>query len=387
MRTKILTITFLVILFVVAGVNLINDMNALKPVTKFALGLQVEDVETINDAIAVTETRFNDDFVTKYPFIEVNAITERLMGSWVVNERIKMESGSLIQQPYELDMSDKAESVGRLNAYLEEQGIPFMYVAIPNKIKPGEDEVRPGIETHSNDNVDGLLAGLEKNSVPYLDLRIKLAEDRKDWQDCFFITDHHWKPETAFWAYTEVAAAMNETMGFEIDETSMDRDNWETETYENIFLGSSGKRTGICFAGLDDFTLLLPKFETEMSIKAPGEMSREGDYRETMIEERHINYDYYNDNPYAAYIGGYKLVKAKNDTATNQGTLLILRDSYTTAMQPYMSFMFSRVDAIDLREYDNKTLKEYIDKTKPCAVLMAYSPGTLQEEALFTYGL
>ena len=168
----------------------------------------------------------------------------------------------------------------------------------------------------------------------------------------------------------------------------MDINNYRIETYEDRFLGSSGRRTGICYGGLDDFSLIIPEFETDMSFEAPVEgIKRSGEYEKVFFEKKFLEKDYFEVDTFNTYTGGHDLCMQRNDGAVNDKKLLVVKDSYTLALQPYYSFMFREVDVIDLRYYEKETLKEYVDRTQPDMVIMEYSPGQMGEKKLFKYGL
>ena len=388
MKTRFLTVAFLIIVFSLAVVNLTTDLSSIKPAVKYALGRDVPGVESMKDAINEVESEYNDDFVTKYAFIEVNGAAKSLLGNWESNERIKIGDGYLVQESDSIDVSSNASSVVALNDWLASENTPFLYIAFPNKVETGSDELRPGRKTHSNENVDRLLEGLEAGGVRYYDLRADYGESHDDWQSGFFRTDHHWLPQTAFWAYTDIAGRLHEDYGYSLDSQSMDIGNYDIITYEKQFLGSAGRRTGRSFSGLDDFSVLIPNFDTSISVDSVDkDVHLEGSFEDVMFQKKYLEKDYYNIDTYSVYNGDYDICIEKNESAANDMTVVVVKDSYTLALQPYYSFMFSEVHLVDLRYIEGETLADYIDRIQPDLVIMEYSPGQLTESSLFEFGL
>lgn len=389
MKSKVITAIFLLIIFSIGACNALTAFNASKPILKECRHISDRTTKwSVEEAINKTESIYTDDFVGKYQFIEINGATKRVLGNWESNERYKFCGNYLVQASDELDVTNQIASVANLNNYLTAQKIPFLYISFPNKVRSGSDELRPGIMTNSNKNVDKLLAGLQGKGVEYYDIREDYGRDHKDWQSGFFQTDHHWTPETAFWAYTDIATRLNEDYGIKIDEETMTLENYQLKTYKKQYLGSAGRRTGRAFSGLDDFTILLPKFDTNMTVESPDENAhRSGEFKDVMFQKKYLKRDYFNSDTYNIYNGDYDINIEKNETAVNDMKVLLLRDSYSLPLQPYYSFLFKEIHILDLRSIDDFTLKEYIEKSNPDMVIMQYSPGMISQDALWEFGL
>ena len=72
-------------------------------------------------------------------------------------------------------------------------------------------------------------------------------------------TDHHWTTRAGFYAYCKLEDYLTQIFQCDVDSRIGDINNYNIEVYEKWHLGSNGQRTGIYFAGIDDFELIVPK--------------------------------------------------------------------------------------------------------------------------------
>ena len=380
MKTKPLAIVFLVIVFAIAIVNIPNFAKALGT---------VPGADTIRDKINSIDGSYNDQFATKYRFVEINGVTCKVLQNEQINGTVMLKNGYLSYRFKESDVAPKAEKVAQLSEYLKSKDIKFSYIAIPYKNSPYDDQVPFGIYDYGNENQDAMMKALQEKGVATYDLTPLLHEKTGDDRyGAYFKTDHHWKPETAFWAHTEVAKYLSETYGYKTNAKAMDMANYDTDVYKDWFLGSQGKKTGRFVAGLDDMTLIYPKWDTKVTLTKPtADEVRSGSFKEAIFDKKCLEKDYYIVNSFAAYLGNMlDLCTIQNKEGVNHGKVLVIKDSFSIAMVPYLSFMFDEVDVIDMRYYKAGTLKEYIDETKPELVIMPYSSSVFGSKGAFDFG-
>ena len=380
MKTKPLALLFLIIVFAISIANIPNACRAISG-SSGADGLRGV-IDSIDNA-------YNESFIPKYRFVEVNGVSEKVLRKEQINGTVVLNNGYLSYKFGHKDVAGKAAKVAELRDYLESKGIRFFYEALPYKNSPYDNEVPFGLYDYGNENQMNMTTELSNRGVEIFDLTPLMHEyTGDDWYSAYFKTDHHWKPETAFWAYTQTAQYLHDKYGYELDERSMNADNYDKDVYEKWFLGSQGKKTGRYVAGVDDISIIYPKWDTHMSVTIPTQgIVREGTYKEAVFDERCLEKDYYNISTYTAYLGNMlDLCQQRNKSAVNHAKVLVIKDSFAIAMTPYLSFMFDEVDVIDLRYYKEGTLKEYIDETSSDVVIMPYSSSVFGSKGVFDYG-
>lgn len=338
---------------------------------------------------AEVNTTYTEDFFGKYSFINFNGLIAKLLGRQTVNDVVKLENGHLTQPIEMLDTGSDAVEVVELNHWLSKKEIPFLFVQTPYKIDAANKQLPRGIEDYSNENADVFLNAIGQEGIPYIDMRKELTEQGISYEEMFYYTDHHWTTESAFLAFTTLAGYMESEWNLEIRDEITDRGSYAEDVYSQCLLGSHGRRCGKYYGGLDDFKVITPMCETNISTYiADTDELREGDFKESLLaEERLAEENMFEASQYHTYIGDeYGLVIHKNETADVKEKILIVRDSYVLPMQAFLSQAVEELHVVDLRYYSEMSLYEYIEEINPDRVIMIYNPYMYQEQNAFAFG-
>lgn len=349
--------------------------------------------QRINAAIDATENQLDQSNPLRTALVNLNGGFQRLIGKRVIEDADPMlkvhrlEDGRLTftVEPTETDW--KAENLAELSEWCASRNTPLLYVQAPFKIDPDDPQLPVGTSDYTNQNADHLLNALKQYGVDHLDLRREIKKQGLDHASLFYKTDSHWTTEAAFWAYTTICDVLEKKYGFAIDDAVTDLNQFTKTTYEDIFLGSQGKRVGTLYSGVDDLDVLLPDFETNIRYEVPNHgFYKEGAFEQTVMDYAHVETtDYYNKSPYYVYSGGdYPLSHFKNLNQPDGKKVLLVRDSFSCAVAPLLSLAVGQVDTFDLR-YNDSSLKEYIDVSKPDIVVFLFNPGVLRDDAMFEY--
>lgn len=265
--------------------------------------------------------------------------------------------------------------------------IPLLYVQAPQKVSINHDATLPaGLEDFGDAHANMLARTLRSEGVNYLDLRPVLLDTHR-YAELFFSTDHHWTPEGAFLGWQAVAEVLTEEFELELVPDSYDRDAFDTVTYEDVFLGSQGKRVGATYAGVDDLTVWYPKEFTWLRYQVPTQnYDRKGRFQQSVLfPERLEEGDLYESNPYTYYSGGdYSFARMKNLLNPDGPKVVLLRDSFACPFAPFMALGCGEVITIDLR-YFQDDLMSYIQWVEADMVVMLYSPGSIRLDPMFDF--
>lgn len=327
------------------------------------------------------EERYGECLPGRTGWITLNGGLQRLLGRREVNERYRLDNGQLSYVIPPEDVSGIADRTLAFFRALDGKGIPALYVNTLFKTDPLDKQLPLSVEDQSNENADRFLALLREGGADAVDLR---EAEREDWPDhyaLFFPTDHHWRPRVGLWAAQKVAEALAERdPSFAVDPELLNPEKYEMTVEKGIFLGSHGRRVGPWYAGMDDLELLTPGFETLLRLSVPSQgILKEGSYQETMLfPEKLTEGGLLESSRYDVYCGGeYDLMRVENLSGGNGKRLLVLKDSFCLVVAPFLSLGYDTVDYIDLRLY-GENLMEYIDATRPDAVIVLYNPGALE---------
>ncbi|MBR2674876.1 MAG: hypothetical protein IKE52_05420 [Mogibacterium sp.] len=331
-----------------------------------------------------------DNFAEKTEWININGLFHRLMGTTIVRDNdyivYKLSNGQIIYDLPKRDMTKHAARVKALDEAVRDMGIEFMYVQLPFKAK--DDSYMPlGTHGNGNENADQMVSLLREQGVNTLDIRELFEEQGRDWTEQFYNTDHHWRETTAFWAAGEIMKKMKNDMGVDYSEEYYDEDSYELIRYDNYMLGAVGRRTGKFYAGLDDFVLFKPKYDTDFVFKARGNkkkdsLERSGSFYDTMYIwenlEKRADFD---RNTYSTYTGkNFSRIDITNKKANNGLRILIVRESFTCALLPFIAVNAEHVTTVDLRHYKDKSIPELCEEVKPDIVLVNYNPSAFGKE-------
>lgn len=346
-------------------------------------------VNKINTAENTIEDYATDYLINRVKLIEYANNVEKLMG-WNLQCYADYNSVTFLEDNYltgierKKDSADMAANIELLKEYLDDMGIPLLYVHVPGKICPYIDGELAQTIDFSNKNADELLDNLEQAGVSYLDLRENIHEQGLNHHELYYITDHHWRAETGLWATGEIAGKLNNDNGFDIDLSIYNSDNYEYTLYPEWFLGSQGKKVTLAKTKADDFVLIKPCFETSLMCEIPSlGMSETGDFSVLIDESRYKVKDVYNMSPYHAYSwGDNALMTVTNLKTDSEKSVLLIHDSYGDVVSPFMALGVKKVYALDLREFTG-SLRSFIEKEQPDAVIVMYYAGSLQENVSY----
>lgn len=344
------------------------------------------------------ETAVNQDLDRDHLFIQLYGGIQRLTGRRMVedavdeNTVVKLDTGALnfvkpdsTAQPAE-SVEANAAATAEFADKLEAQNIPYLFVMAPQKIQRGQDLLPVGLAENGNSTADAFLEELDKRGTDYFDLR-PLFESNGIYSSWFFNTDHHWKPEAAFFAWQHLARLLDDRYGFVTASALTNPSNWSTTTLDDFFLGSQGKRVGSLYAGVDDFTIYTPKFDTELTYSSPdGGFERTGPFNQSVcFPERVEEKDWFNGNPYTYYSGGdYGLATMTNHKNPNGPKIVLLRESFSCALAPFLALSCSELTTIDLRYYQGD-LMETIQGLEPDLVITMYAASSTGLENMFAF--
>ena len=286
------------------------------------------------------------------------------------------------------EINEIANSVADFNQFLANKDIGFIYVNAGSKVSPVDKQLPPLSNEFRNENGDALIAALEKNNIDTIDMRYEMLNSGLDWYNSYYITDHHWKTETGLWAAGIIAEKLNKDYGFNFDTKLFAPEMYENIVYEDFWYGSLGRRDVFNNSDLESFTLLLPKYETNLSIKIPTRnIDLTGEYQNSIIDmsvlEKMKNFT---KEDFLTKQDAYYCNQLRNDALTtisnnlqnnNEGKkILLIQDSFAWYSTSFLATDVSTVNTIYPMAF-NGSIKNYVNQTNPDMVVMMYNQGNI----------
>ena len=154
-----------------------------------------------------------------------------------------------------------------------------------------------------------------------------------------------------------------------IDTALLDPSLFSVEAHPGMFLGSEGKRGGRLYCAPDDLDILIPTFDTALTLQIGEDAPRSGSFRETMLFPERLTPKLYKEHfPYAVFLNGdHACVRMQNTILQDGPKVLLIKDSFTNCTAPYLALCCAQVDLIDVRRY-SESVAAYIARTRPDAV-------------------
>ena len=301
---------------------------------------------------------YSDQISLRSIMIELKAGVELAMGKNENNSIILGKDGYLIdkneytEENYSF-LQNNSQKIVDFCQELEKDVISANVVIIPRKIDVLTDKLPPYYSTERNQNAwehatgDGILT-----------LTDALTDAHKRGEQIFFKTDHHWTSTGAYYAY----CALADTLGY----TPLPFESFDLMTVSDEFFGTTYSKSGFFSASSD--TLEIPKNSLDfITTVVDTDVSFEGFYDESYLEKK---------DKYSVFISGNNAHVKVYDTKNNdKETLLLVKDSFSHALVPYLSQHYN-LEIIDLRYYTD-SLSDFIEENNIKNVLFIYGLDTL----------
>lgn len=390
---QIITIVFfLAIIFVMAVMSVLNLADKYK--TSGTPGFTINGFE--ND--------FKTNMFLRQEIIEGQGLTQKWIGNNAVEDPetgkiIRNNWGQLTSLPGDKDFSEYTNNLRKITDACMAKDITQIYVQAPFKILPAyaKKQLPTGFTTKANSNADMFISQMKDMNVYVYDLRTVLENNTEIPADeLFYKTDHHWTVPTAFYAAGEFVKCLSENFDYCSEEDIKlltDKNNFNFITMENCYLGSWGRRTGVLYAGVEDFTYITPIFDTDYSIKrVAGEAVYEnrGSFYDMVMSPKRVEKQKFGpseeelaagfgDNGiytdlYSVYMDGFVAeMHMINHNSKNDKKVLIFQDSFGFPFSPFMSLTAKETRVIDLRNWSGD-IESYISEYEPHFVITLYNP-------------
>jgi hypothetical protein len=354
---------------------------------KNLVNFYVNDEVDYNEWSADLGDKFETDVATtffeKFQFVNLNGAFRNLLGQQEMNGVVKLNNGYLLTTIGYVDddtLQGYADSVAYLNYYLQSRGTYLVYAMTPYTSGKYNPQLPVGVEDYGNNDADRLMAMLDRYGIDTIDFRDKMYEDGIDHYDMMYKTDHHWNTEAGFYAYGILEDYIVGKTGCKVDERISNIDNYTVTKYKNWHLGSRGQRTGRYFAGIDDFDLIIPNFETQIQNDA-GDV---GNMQDIVINMEPLSKKEYTSRYTYDWVLGNSLGHYINLNSENDTKILIVTDSFGKAVNPFLMMGFSEIEYVYDRDVSGIN-PNYIEEYDPDVVILMYYADNAMGNGAYTF--
>lgn len=306
---------------------------------------------------------YSDQISLRNILIELKASWELGMGKNENNSVLLGKDGYLIdkheynEQNY-LYIEKNTDKISAFCDLLYLSDISANAFIVPRKIDVVTNMLPPYYSTERNERAWSYVSG-----AGFTDLSAALKKAHGEGAEVFFKTDHHWTSVGAYYAYVELA----KTLGFD----PLPLESFSLYCASEEFYGTTYSSSGFFSAGAD--RLLLPKNNTAFVTNIVDiEEAFEGFYDLSYLEKK---------DKYSVFISGNNAhVSVKRADGKERETLLLIKDSFSHALVPYLAEHFD-LEIIDLR-YFYDSLSGFIEANRITNVLFIYGLDTLASASI-----
>ena len=375
MYKKIFTILFMATLLGFSAVNMYYASGGLKyELNEIDKPKNLSDVKTYTlsiDNILATNLIFDNSWNEAYAKI-YNALgkNEENGFNYVRDKDGKLYQGNFFNTS-DLSPKEYALRIKRLEQVAAERGAKVVVLLYPTQYNEKWSNGYYGMPYNDyNAIAEEMVCYFRYYGIEHIDyMQTYLSRDMKV-TDIFYRTDHHWRVEVAYDGFCELVNYLNEKFNAKLDTYYTDINNYNVETYEDVFIGSQGRDAGVSYVGLDDYTFITPKFETRYKYtytnRGEGEYVCEGSMENTLISKKYLDEDdYYEKDMYSSYLGGIRLKEHIENKMNEDGLkVLFLRDSYSSPLATFFSSYCSEIDLIWASKADAEMMEQAVEENE-----------------------
>ena len=296
------------------------------------------------------ESYASDQVALRDGWVAIKALGERASGKRENNGIYFAEDGTLIRRVEEPDVAFVEANLQSLNAFAEQSQVPVYFGLIPTAESVWGDKLPAGAPTADEKAWTGrLYAEADAETID-----IAGALEAHSGEEIYYRTDHHWTSLGAFYGANAILKALD------LEELELDR--YTPTVVTERFLGTNYSSAGAWWAEPDPITVYVPEAGKEVISNFTG---RDEPGRLYVPEQLEVK------NKYAYFLGGNQPLCVIRSQSGGPN-ILVVRDSYSDCLAPFLAERFGEVHLFDLR-YNRLSVLDYVREQGIDMVLVLYS--------------
>ena len=300
-----------------------------------------------------------DQFPLRDGWIQLKAWCERLVGKQENNGvYLGTDDGqTLFAQYTKPSAEDLAKRVGYVNQLGANVEVPVYFALIPDKSYVWADRLPDRAPLVDDGSTIQESMDLTGEDVTDIDLRDAFSGD-----NVFYRTDHHWSLFGAFQGYGALTQAMGvETVTPEGEPTRV----------SDSFYGTTYSSSGAGWVKPDEIYTWVSEEGITVTAYPKGQPEPGVLYDKSYLEKK---------DKYSMFLGGNKPLAVLENPQAQGGKLLVIRDSYSDALAPFLAQSWQEVHLFDVR-YNLNSVQQYVEENHIDQVLVLFSASNFSTES------
>ena len=314
------------------------------------------------------ETYTTDQFTFRDEWITLKAASELALGKQENNDVHLCENGTLIEGFKRPESSVLDSNMSALNTLVGNTDAMVYFALIPDKSDLYSSLLPKNVPNDSEKEVIDYCYG--QSNATNVDMYSALSAHKDEY--IFYRTDHHWTSLGAYYGLSALA----ESMGLPCPALDSYTDR---HVVSEEFYGTTWSSSG--FSWVDPDTM-------EIFVNAPEGLKVTSYPQGSPVEGKLYDFSFLEKkDKYSMFMGGNCPMHVIETGNEDKPSLLILRDSYTDSLIPFLLDDFSEIHVLDLRYY-RASLKAYIEQNDFDNVLVCYSVSNFCSDSnIFLLGM
>ncbi|MFI3254951.1 MAG: DHHW family protein [Eubacteriales bacterium] len=361
--------------FCLSGLMLVNFVSAdvtFSPTENRELAQSPEfSVEAMMDGSYMTsyETYLNDQFIFRDHWVALKAVVERVIGKNENNGVIFGSQDTLLVSMDTPEAELMEKNAGYVNALGEKVDIPVAVGLIPSSSQVWSGRLPNHAPTANEAQVIEEFYGQLSDNIIQVPLLEGLTSHKEE--DIYYRTDHHWTSLGAYYGYETIMNALGE------EATPLS--HFTPRVVSDSFFGTIYSTSGVRWVKPDTMHIYVEESE---DIKVTSNF--------VGVPEEGVLYSWdYLDvkDKYSFFLGGLQPICTIETAHTDKPSILVIRDSYSDSLAPFLTENFSEIHLLDLRFY-HMGVSSYVAANEIDQVLVLYSLSNfVNEKNLFKLGM
>lgn len=297
------------------------------------------------------EDYVSDHIVGRDFWVAMKAWSERLSGK-KENEGVYFgKQDTLINRVKAPKQSKLDQDMDYVDALVGNVSVPVYFGLIPSAAEVWGDRLPEGAPTA---NEKGIIDQLYfSTGASTIDLYGALASHSGE--DIYYRTDHHWTSLGAFYGANAIFEAL--------DMEPLKLENYHKTTVTDQFYGTSFSTSGVRWLPPDQIDTYVPDEGIKVTSWFKGVPETGSLYVDSYLNVK---------DKYSYFLGGRQPLCVVEKEGSGGPKVLLVRDSYSDSLAPFLTERFSEVHLFDPR--DNLTsIKSYVEENSIDIVIVLYS--------------
>nr|WP_176789996.1 DHHW family protein [Ruminococcus bromii] len=309
------------------------------------------------------ETFFADRFPQRNTWVGINAYTTLAEGNNGASGVYNCKNGYLINKPVSTD-NNLDKNVGAVVDFAKTIDAPTTVMLVPSTGYIADD-VLPTFHDKYNDDEDisKISSTLSKEKIGFVDLRERFKSEYKNGSQLYYKTDHHWTTKGAYTGYQELCKALGITP---IDDSTLKKDSYPD------FYGTTYSSSGFWLTPPDNIEIWSNPKNSDKNISVKITEGANVKTSGSMYFTDHLK----EDDKYPVFIDGNHALTEITNTNAKNGTILLIKDSFSHSLAPFLAENYSKVVLVDLRYY-KESASQLVSTYNPEQVVVLYGIDNL----------